>query len=519
MRFERCDVIAAIQQWIAWQRPVCGKPLRKLEQCMEITAQIEREQLMADEGARRVRNSVAKAKSRGAIADTPGGVKLVKEAVAPLAEAIRSFIETANAGRAGRKNQTALALAGIDPYLAAYITIKETLGAASRRLTLRAAAISTAHRLELEVLANKFEAENAALFQAIIRNAKERGLTPDRYAKSVQLAADKFGIAKTMWDITQRVHIGTKLIELFIESGGPVSSHHERRGGKAHLRVRLELSPKAEEWLEKFNDAAAIARPLFLPTVVPPKPWEAVTGGAYYSPAIRERNVVMRSFPGQLELLSAGNLSTVYKGLNGLQETPWKINLRVYEVMREAYEQSLPLPCIPSAEDIPLPSKPEGIEEDEKGGPIRTAWRKEAAAVHRANADRRTSRFEFIRGLSIAKDNLDQEAIYFPHRCDFRGRAYAATTTLSPQGPDEIKALLHFAEGKPLGGRGLFWLAVHGANLFGNDKVSLDDRETWLTITSTTYRQLPATRWGTNGGPRPTSRGLSSRGVSSGTAP
>lgn len=448
---------------------------------MDLTAQIEREQLMADEGSRRVLNSITKAKSRGMATDTPGGVEIVKRAVAPLATAIREFVGSANAGRAGRRNTAAAALEGIDPDLIAYLTVKTAIDSASRHLTLRAAAIAIAYRLEMEVLADKFETANSALYRAIVRNAKERGLSPERYAKSVQLAADKFGVASFMWDIKTRAHIGTKLIELFIAADGPVESQLERRG-KNQTNIFLTLTDKAENWIERHNEVTSLARPMFLPAVVPPKPWDDVTGGSYYSPAIQERSILSRSFPGQIELLREANLTTVYAGLNGLQETPWRINRRVFDVMQEAYDKALPLPCVPSPEDMPLPAKPEGFEEEDKGGPIRAAWRKEAATVHRVNNERRSRRFEFIRGLGIAKDNLDQDAIYFPHRCDFRGRAYAAATTLNPQGPDEIKALLHFAEGKPLGERGLFWLGVHGANLFGNDKVSLEERWKWANL-------------------------------------
>lgn len=35
---------------------------------------------------------------------------------------------------------------------------------------------------------------------------------------------------------------------------------------------------------------------------------------------------------------------------------------------------------------------------------------------------------------------------------------------------------MKFAEGKPLGERGLRWLKIHLANLYGYDKASFDDR-------------------------------------------
>jgi DNA-directed RNA polymerase, mitochondrial len=37
--------------------------------------------------------------------------------------------------------------------------------------------------------------------------------------------------------------------------------------------------------------------------------------------------------------------------------------------------------------------------------------------------------------------------------------------------------LLLFHEGKPLGARGLRWLKIHLANVYGLDKMKLDERE------------------------------------------
>ena len=46
-------------------------------------------------------------------------------------------------------------------------------------------------------------------------------------------------------------------------------------------------------------------------------------------------------------------------------------------------------------------------------------------------------------------------------------------------GSDICRGLLKFSEKKPLGKRGLYWLKVHLANLFGVNKVSFDARVAW----------------------------------------
>jgi DNA-directed RNA polymerase len=43
-------------------------------------------------------------------------------------------------------------------------------------------------------------------------------------------------------------------------------------------------------------------------------------------------------------------------------------------------------------------------------------------------------------------------------------------------GNDLSRGLLTFAEAKPLGERGLRWLKIHMANLYGYDKASFDER-------------------------------------------
>ena len=97
----------------------------------------------------------------------------------------------------------------------------------------------------------------------------------------------------------------------------------------------------------EVQPAAALTKPLFLPTVVPPKPWEGVRDGGYHTPVIGGRGyqLIAKPFPGQLEALEeatkAGTMAPVYKGLNGLQGTPWRINKRVLEVMQAAWEGNL----------------------------------------------------------------------------------------------------------------------------------------------------------------------------------
>eukprot|EP00913_Durusdinium_trenchii_P024812 g23288.t1 len=82
--------------------------------------------------------------------------------------------------------------------------------------------------------------------------------------------------------------------------------------------------------------------------------------------------------------------------------------------------------------------------------------------------------------LQVAEEFLHAEKVYFPHNVDFRGRSYPIPPHLNHIGDDVSRGLLQFAEGKALGPEGLFWLKVNLANLFGKNKVSLEDRAAWV---------------------------------------
>ena len=84
--------------------------------------------------------------------------------------------------------------------------------------------------------------------------------------------------------------------------------------------------------------------------------------------------------------------------------------------------------------------------------------------------------------LILYKNFKNYEKIYYPLQLDFRSRVYCVPAFLNYQSIGGAKALLEFANGKPITkeNRGDYWLAIHGANTWGEDKVSLADRVKWV---------------------------------------
>ena len=119
-----------------------------------------------------------------------------------------------------------------------------------------------------------------------------------------------------------------------------------------------------------------------------------------------------------------------------------------------------------------------------------------------ANRELHALRCDFELKLGVAQKNRDEVALYFPHNIDFRGRAYTMHPYLNHLGSDVVRGLLLFAQPRPLGERGLVWLRIQVANLFGGgvDKKCLEERERFAVanmarISESAVSPLDGERW------------------------
>lgn len=75
--------------------------------------------------------------------------------------------------------------------------------------------------------------------------------------------------------------------------------------------------------------------------------------------------------------------------------------------------------------------------------------------------------------------NSNLSGFYIPTRIDYRGRLYCDTTYLNYQSTELAKSLLLFANPSKLykhDRQSIDYLKIYGANCFGLDKLSFDDR-------------------------------------------
>ena len=184
-----------------------------------------------------------------------------------------------------------------------------------------------------------------------------------------------------------------------------------------------------------------------------------------------------------LSRLENHNLSQEYACLNALQHTAWRINTDVLSTLRHLWDSGQSWGKLPARDDLPLPSYPfdkDPKEMTEAEMEEFKKWSRSRNQIYSFNAKSVSKRIQVERTLQVAQSYAKHDDLYYVWQNDFRGRKYPSATFLSPQSADWSKALLEFANPVPINTwDDARWLCIHGANLYGNDKVSLDNRELW----------------------------------------
>jgi DNA-directed RNA polymerase len=368
-----------------------------------------------------------------------------------------------------------------------------------------------ANLIEEDYRYEQLEAEEPNLANSMARKAAKWARSSQR-RRIIRKAADVAGINRIKWGEGEKLKLGAKLIEVFVETTGAAEIRLASDGTGAHSTQRiLHMNDEVRERISDRRDELALDEPVHRPMVHPPQAWTSATEGGYLTEKIK-RPILFgankrRITKNLLDEIPYDEMPGAYDALNAVQATAWRVNRPIYEAMQQAWDVNMQDTGFPDKKDLPLPPLPRGLPKwsknqqlDEKQEEQLTRWKAEARGIHGRNNSMKSKRRALITQLANAKQVVDERAIYFPHAFDFRGRMYPMSTELSPQSDDFSKAVLEFAEGKPLGVSGGYWLCVHLANLFGNDKISFDDRVLWVQmhhneITQSAQRPFEYTWW------------------------
>lgn len=416
----------------------------------------------------------------------PTGIILLKKAIEPLMEAIRIYRLPCNTAVKHKKVKSLMSELALDNAEMAYLTLKCCFQSLSEKTMITKAIMLTADMILDHHEYLKFKAENPGYLFKLMEDLSTSGKHHKKVA--MRVTKRKLGMLDTEVSQKDRFDLGEVLINLMVEHTGIFEKEHFTTPRASDERWYLVGTPATHEWIDNQNGVCEVMSPFFLPMIIPPKKWSRPTDGGYYCDAVTLRNKVVKTrSQSTIQALQEANLSKVYSAINSIQETPWRINKEVFKVFKEVWESGGLLGGLPSAELEELPPKQWTNDEEWELFKINQpkayeAWRWASNDVHTRNAHSVGKRVNIATRISMAEKFLDESAIYYPHNLDFRGRLYPIPVAggMQPQGDDTGKALLQFAEGKVLTDRGLFWLCIHGANTFGFDKASFEEREQWV---------------------------------------
>ena len=446
--------------------------LQNNEQPNLMQVQIELEETMRERGEQRYARNVNRAKAAKSEDHTMYGTRLIAGLTKDLAVAIAGFKAEAASGRAGAKH-TAIRLLGdaITNEQVAFLALKTIISGISGTQTVAHLARVIGSTLEDELRLHNIRKMEKRVYKSIVDGTMKRGSQHYKHVYAVR-RAEYFQDNWVTWTHKDCLLVGSKLLDLVVQNIDLIDIHLQLTGKMKTLVVTAK--PATVAWIEKYNMAGV--RSPFEPMVVLPRDWTTPYDGGYITSNITPLQLVKRVTKRRMAALyNNTEMPMVYKTINALQRTAWQINGDVFNTMMTLWENGSTLGGIPSKADFELPPKP--LDMSDVG--VFKQWKREASQAHRNHLEATSARIAFSMTIDVANRFSSFKKIFMPYQVDFRGRIYAVPQ-LNPQGSDFQKGLLRFSQGKPLGEDGVKWLAIHGANVAGVDKVSFQDRYNWV---------------------------------------
>lgn len=439
-------------------------------------------------GIRRAARALEKAKEGEREATSQVGAAMVKRIVSPMAEMLTADLDNRRKGKATKGGPSLQCLKDLDPTLASTAATRAALNRMSRPVRLTALARRIGEALEDELIWRRWERLNKGQASAVRRRVNQSNSAHQRRAalRGFAKAWEKRALSEA-WSSYRLIGVGLRFVDYLVKLKVFIIDRDKKRKAGKQPPYIVRLAPDAANWAKEMADFIAVSRPLAWPLVIPPVPWTTTQGGGFHfregmdHPLIprplKPLPLVRRACKEQKEMLAKADLSVVYEGINAAQSTAWRINPKVYAVLVKLMEIGHDAPGLTALDPKPEPGRLPDAEA--KDAEKLRLHKNEIRKAKTANAKMISKRFAQHRIFSAARKFVPYKELYFAYNLDFRGRVYACSDDLSPQGNDLQRGLLEFAEGDTLNEDGADWLLIHLANTYGVDKVSFAARLRW----------------------------------------
>ena len=444
---------------------------------------------MAEVGYAKTQANIAAAEARGAADQTPYAATVYRDYVQPLAD----LVQKAQATKGPAANAAHIALLRpIDPWAVAYIAVRVTMsmilaGHDKAGATVRKLCSAIGKAVHSELYLTQFDELAPDLFFIISEDlGRRRAKSADHRITTFKAQAAAKGMHFMEWGPGAKDQVGAWLLDQLVKLG-MVVMELPRPGPGRRPPLGVYLSAEVADMIEHTKHNFSLIRPTYGPCVEPPKPWTSWNEGGWHTKALRRMlpYPVKASGPAR-ELLRTHDMPIVLNCLNALQAVRWQVNARVFRVV-EQISQIRNVGELVLGEPEGKPGPPAWF--DSIGDKERTPeqeqefldWKAAMTAWYTTAKLQRTAKQRFATTLRAAREYMDYPALHFVYFCDSRGRVYPLGQGINPQGSDVQKGLLRFAEGKKVvaGTEAAGWFLYNGANLWGFDKGTPEERIAW----------------------------------------
>lgn len=444
---------------------------------------------MAEVGYAKTQANIAAAEARGTADQTPYAATVYRDYVQPLADLVQKA--QATKGPAANAAHVAL-LRPIDPWAVAYIAVRVTMsmilaGHDKAGATVRKLCSAIGKAVHSELYLAQFDELAPDLFFIISEDlGRRKAKSAEHRVATFKAQASAKGMHFMEWGPGAKDQVGAWLLDQLVKLGMVVMELPKPGPGR-RPPLGVYLSAEVADMIEGMKHNFSLIRPTYGPCVEPPKPWTSWNEGGWHTNALRRMlpYPVKASGPAR-ELLRNHDMPIVMNCLNALQAVRWQVNARVFNVVEQISRMR-------NVGEIVL-GEPEGKPQppvwfDSIGDKERTPeqeqefldWKAAMTSWYTTAKLQRTAKQRFAATLRTAREYMDYPALYFVYFCDSRGRVYPLTQGISPQGSDVQKGMLRFADGKWVesGTTACEWFLYNGANLWGFDKATPQERIDW----------------------------------------
>ena len=435
---------------------------------------------MVEQGVARYRRRVQSARERGSESEAPYSIRIMRNYLPQITEDVAKRFEF------HRKYRHAIPafmplIWNMDVNALCLLAFKSVLDGICERRPLTSAAIRLSSYIEDELRYCRMKEEYPDVWKYAERDRlKHKG---KRRSRDAWLRHDKGETRKgnmeqwRTWTRKEKLTMGTWFLEI-IRTNTHVIMFQTISDAPNKTVLYVTATEELFDWIQDYNKHSEVLKPLWLPTVEPPQDWKSILVGGYDKNAGVPPLCFIKSFDHDyLDSLDKSELKHVFDAVNHLQKTQWRVNNAVLDVVRWAWENNKEIGDMTRRSDYETPPWNPAYETDDDA---RKEFSRKCGAIHRLNISLKSQRLHTIKLLYMA-DKFENEVFYYPYHIDFRGRMYPIPYFLQPQGNDLSKSLLRFAISKEIKtDEDAKWLAIHGANCFGNDKLSFDERVKWV---------------------------------------